>query len=346
MTRLDLKYIHRFKDRHGKVRHYFRRVGFPQVTLPGEVGSAEFINAYSAAMGQKKKPIKKYGEGTIGALIVAWYQWREFTNMAETTKVVYRNIAERFGAEYGHLRVSTLEPHHIDAILSKRSGKPAAANNLLKVLRKMMQFAVKAKWTAKNPTDGIEKLSNKTDGHHTWTEAEIEQFESRWPIGSRPRLAFALLLYTAQRRGDVIRMGKQHIQGGFMAIVQEKTGARLEIPVHSKLRAVIRATPSDHLTFLTTAAGAPFTSAGFGNLFREMCNDANLPHCSAHGLRKAASRRLAEAGCSANQIKAITGHASIAEVQRYTQAADQRNLATSAMAMVDLEEEDEDKNDE
>ncbi len=97
------------------------------------------------------------------------------------------------------------------------------------------------------------------------------------------------------------------------------------------LQAIIDATPSEHLTFLTTAFGKPFTAAGFGNWFREQCNEAGLPHCSAHGLRKAAARRLAEAGCTAHEIAAITGHASLREVQRYTKAADQTRLAVAAM---------------
>jgi len=58
---------------------------------------------------------------------------------------------------------------------------------------------------------------------------------------------------------------------------------------------------------------------------------AELEHCSAHGLRKAAARRLAEAGCTAHEIAAITGHASLGELVRYTKAVDQRRLAEAAM---------------
>ncbi len=117
-------------------------------------------------------------------------------------------------------------------------------------------------------------------------------------------------------------------------IRQEKTGAVLVIPVHSTLRAILDETPSDHLTFLTTQFGKPFVAAGFGNWFREQCNAAGLPHCSAHGLRKSAARRLAEAGCTAHEIAAITGHASLREVARYTKAADQQRLAVAAMDKV------------
>jgi integrase len=101
---------------------------------------------------------------------------------------------------------------------------------------------------------------------------------------------------------------------------------------HPDLAEVIAATPSAHLTFLVTEQGRPFTPAGFGNKFRAWCNQANLPHCSAHGLRKATAARLAERGATAHEIMAITGHQSLEEVERYTRAARKAQLADSAMS--------------
>jgi integrase len=112
---------------------------------------------------------------------------------------------------------------------------------------------------------------------------------------------------------------------------ESTTALELAIPVHPTLHAIIDATPSGHLTFLVTAFGRPFTAAGLGNWFRDQCNAAGLPHCSFHGLRKAASVRLAEAGCTPHEIAAITGHASLKEIVRYTATADRSRLAVSAM---------------
>ena len=182
-----------------------------------------------------------------------------------------------------------------------------------------------------DPTLGVKTTRAKTTGYRTWSEGDIEQFEQAHPIGSRPRLALALLLYTGQRRGDVIRIGRQHIRQGILTIDQGKTDAHLEIPVHPKLQAILDATPSGHLTFLTTIHGQPYSSGGFTNWFCSMCQKAGLKGLSAHGLRKACARRLAEMGCSAHQIAAVTGHASLSEVQRYTKAADRKWLAHEAM---------------
>jgi integrase len=132
-----------------------------------------------------------------------------------------------------------------------------------------------------------------------------------------------------------MRTGNVH--AGVLTIDQGKTEgqdeAHLEIPLHPKLRAIIDASPMVGVkTFLVTSFGKPYTAAGFGNWFRELCDAAGCPDVSAHGLRKATARRLAEIGCSASQIASVTGHASIAEVQRYTKAADRKRMAREAIA--------------
>ena len=195
----------------------------------------------------------------------------------------------------------------------------------------MMKHAIDIGLRSDDPTREVRAIRVRTDGHHSWTDDEIAQFERQHPIGSRARLVLALLLYTGQRRGDVIRMGAQHLHDGSLHIKQQKTDTELIIPVHPTLAAIIAASPREHLTFVTTRQGGPFEGSAFSRWFREQCDKAGLPHCSAHGLRKAAARRLAEAGCTAHEIGAITGHASLTELVRYTKAADQKRLAEAAM---------------
>jgi integrase len=180
----------------------------------------------------------------------------------------------------------------------------------------------------------VKAIRVKSDGYHSWTEAEIEKFERAYPIGSRERLALALLLFTGQRRGDVVRMGRQHVRDGLLQIRQQKTGVELAIPIHEALAGILATTPAYNLMFLTTQYDGGFKPGSFGHWFRKQCNAVGLPHCSAHGLRKAAARRLAEAGCTEHEIAAITGHASLKEVQRYTKGANQKRLAEAAMSKV------------
>jgi integrase len=335
------KYTQAFPDRHGTPRFYFRRKGFARVALPGLPWSPQFMAAYEQAMAGQAPTIinAKAKPGSFAALAASYLTSSAFLTMKPSTKGVYRNAIDRLraskdkdGNEIGTKSAATLKREHVVKLMAARAEKPESANLLRKVLRAMMQHAVETGLRADDPTRDVKAIRVKSDGFHSWTDAEIAKFEAHHGVGSRPRLALALLLYTGQRRSDVVTMGKQHVDGnGAIHVRQIKTGAALAIPVHADLKAIIDATPSEHLTFLTTQFGRPFTAAGFGNWFRDQCNDAGLPHCSAHGLRKAAARRLAEAGCTEHEIASITGHASLREIARYTKAADQARLAVAAM---------------
>ena len=325
------KYVQAFVDRNGKPRFYFRRPGFKSVPLPGLPWSPQFMEVYESALSGQPLQIgaSKTKPGTVSAAIVGYYYDQSFLALAPSTQRPLRGILERFRAEHGDKRIALLQRQHIIALL--RSKKRFAARHWLMAIRALMKYAVEIGLREDNPAAGVKLPNLKTDGYHSWTEAEIAQFQAYHELGTRARLALTLLLYTGQRRGDVIRMGRQHIRDGIMHVRQQKTGIELAIPIHGTLASTIAEAPADHLTFLTTRNGKPFSPAGFGNYFRDCCNEAGLSHCSAHGLRKAAARRLAEAGCTMHEIAAITGHASLSEVQRYTKAADQKRLALSAM---------------
>ncbi len=331
-----LAYVHAYRDRHGRMRHYFRRRGFPKVVLPGAPGSAEFMAAYDAAMRgetvEKKAPGKAQEKrGSVSALIARYYRTAEFVQLRPSTQVTYRGILERFRAQHGDKPVALIERRHVKAIRDGKATTPAAANNLLRMLRMLMQFAIDEGYRTDDPTAGIKRVRITGDGFHTWTEDEIAAFEARFPVGTRERLALALALYTGQRRSDLVLMGRQHVRGGKLRVCQVKTGMELWIPIHPALAAILADTPANNMTFLMTGLGKPFTAAGFGNWFGDAARSVGLKNCSAHGLRKAAARRLAEAGCTHKEIAAITGHKSLKEVERYTSAADQETMAGNAM---------------
>ncbi|WP_075216040.1 site-specific integrase [Mongoliimonas terrestris] len=334
------RYVSEFVDRHGKVRVRFRRKGQEPYYFKAKPWTPEFMAEYQACLDKEAAPRIEVGKsrskpGTVSALIAAYLASPEFTGLAKTSQTTYRGIIERFRVEHGEKRVALIQRQHIKAIIGKKAATPAAANNLLDRIKVLMAFAVDLDMRKDNPAHGLRGFRLAGDGFHTWTEEEIARFEERHALGSKARLAFALLLYTGQRRSDVVNMGRQHVADGRIAVRQQKTDARLQIRIHPELQAAMGAMPSTNLTFLVTELGKPFSPAGFGNWFRERCNEAGLPHCSAHGLRKAASRRLAEAGCTNQQIKAITGHKTDKEVARYTAAADQVRLADQAMDALD-----------
>jgi len=236
----------------------------------------------------------------------------------------------------GDRAFSEMRPKHVRARRDLLSATPGTANNLVKFLRVLFAFAIRYDHSDRNPAKDVELLKGSAEGWHSWTLAEIEQFESKFPIGTKPRLVLALALYTGQRRTDLAVMGRQHERDGWLHFTQHKgrnkSPIRLQIPIIPALRGVIDASPTGDLSYITGETGRPLKPNSLGNSFRDWCNAAGLPNCSLHGLRKAAASRLAELGCTEFEIMSITGHMTSKEVTRYTRAASQRTRAEGALA--------------
>lgn len=341
MARIRLKYVHEFIDRHGTVRRYFRKNG-RRIALPGLPGSREFMEAYQEALDGAAKPRADIGAarttaGTVSALIAAFYLSAGYKQLAAITQKTYRNRLERFREPHGDKRWAHIQTAHIRKLIDEVAERPGVANELLKTVRILARFAVERGYRADDPTHGLKTLKVKSEGFTTWSEDDIAKFEAHFDLGTRQRLALALMLYTGQRRGDAVRMGRKHVRDGVLSIIQSKTGTQVDIPMHPDLTAAIATGPVGLSHFLVTDYGKPFTANGFGNWFRDAVEDAGLPKgLSAHGLRKAACRRLAEAGCSTHEIMAISGHKSLQEVERYTRAANRERMAQTAMDAVVL----------
>jgi integrase len=331
------KYVQALVDRDGRAYHYFRRPGFPRAPLPGLPWSPEFMTTYHAAMcGEGAAAVAELtartGPGTINATVALYLDSNAFMQFGDGTRALRRSILKQFCRLVGDKPLALLPRKYIDRLLQS-APSPVVARTWLLALRPFLQWAMTAQMIAANPTDGIKIKLPRSEGHHTWSEDEIAQFEARHPIGGRERLAFALLVHTGQRRSDVIRMGRQHIRDGLLLVKQRKTGAEVDVPVHPELAAAIAACPSEHLTFLVTSTGRPYSEREFNRWFGAAVKAAGLPAaCVPHGLRKACARRLAEAGCSVAQIAAITGHMTLKEIQHYTKAYDRKRAARDAMA--------------
>ena len=331
------KYCSWNRDRkHGTWRVRFRRRNVSRY-LTGVPYSDEFMRQYHALLNEAPAPIgaARTKHGTISRLIVEYYASSRFQNLSPISQKNYRGILDRFRLKYGDKPVARMERRHVSQIIGAMASTPGAANTFLKRLRTLMRFAIEIGMRDNDPTLHVKPYKQRGDGYYTWTEDDIKAFSARHSEGTKAHLAFTLLLYTGVRRADLVRLGWQHIDGGQLRIRQQKTGNSIDIPVHPALKKALKRAKRDHLTFLTTEYGKPFAAAGFGNWFRDRCNEAGLPQCTAHGLRKAAARRLAEAGCTDRQIMAVTGHRSPQEVSKYVEAADRRRLARDAMKTIE-----------
>lgn len=310
-------------------------------TVAGDYGSSEFAANYHAAMeGGDIAPVPRglpAKVGTVAALARGYLNSGAFSNLAADTQRARRYLVEKFVAKYGRGRVAELKPVYVKRIMKSYARTPRTARNVLSVIRILVKLAIDEGLLRADPTVGIARPKLSKHGWHTWTETEVEQFEAKHPIGTRARVAFAFAIHTGQRSQDLIRMGQQHIRDGRISVAQHKTGTRLWIKLHPDLKAIIEATPTDNLTFLLSEKGKPYATANsFGHRIRKWAKEGGLIGCPLHGLRKACCRRLAEAGCPSQEIKAISGHQSLAEVERYIRDAEQVLLADRAIERTSL----------
>lgn len=337
MSRIKLRFVHQFVDRNGKARFYFRRRGARR-PLPGLPGSSEFMAAYASMLDNTPVPapaVSMGGVGSVAAAVKGYLASAEFGGLRPTSKVSRRRILEAFAREHGHRRIAELERQHVGTMLKAYDGKPGASRNFISALRVLVRYSIEVGLRSDDPTTSIRMAKLAPGGHHGWTEEDIAAFEARHPVGTKARLALALLLYSGQRRADAIALGWQHVRDGCLHLRQQKTGRALAIPIHPELQTVLDATPRGNMTFMVSERGGPFHPDRFTHWFKARCVEAGLPErASVHGLRKACARRLAEAGCSAPVIAAVTGHASLREVQRYIAGAEQRKLAEQGMAAI------------
>jgi integrase len=333
MAVIKLDYVNSYYDRTGKLRHRFRRGGKGRA-LPGEVGSEEFMTAYRECLADNKPATPgapRTGEGSFGRLINEYYGSSAFrNNLKPSSQKAYRYALEPLAKAHGHRLVKDMRADKVAKIIQDIGDKkPGMANFTKSVLQKLMKYAIKAKWRTDNPVIGIDRF--KSGEHHTWTEGELKTFETRWPLGTRERLAYALLLYTIQRVGDVARMRRADIVDGELHVIQDKTGAELYLPIVTQLKQAMKAYPAKGLTLIGSENGKQLSRAGLSELMARAIDQAGLPaKCVSHGLRKAGMRRLAEDGATEKQIAAWSGHKTLREIERYTKAADQRRLAKDA----------------
>jgi hypothetical protein len=223
MTRIKLRYVNEFIDRHGHVRRYFRRPGGCAMPLPGLPGSIEFMAAYQAALAAVSPPppsSKHIIRGSLAEIVAGYFRSASFVNLSPSSQTLYRKALNPVLAAHGHRLVRELPKAAARNVVEGIGAtRPGMANLTRSVLSKVMAYAIATGVRIDNPFAGLEPYRLGT--HHTWTDAEIAQFERRWRLGTRERLAFALLLYTAQRGGDVVRMVRGDIVDGRIRVSQE-----------------------------------------------------------------------------------------------------------------------------
>lgn len=365
----DLRYLYEDVDRYGQVRIYFRRKGTLKVRMVEQIGSSAFLDEYRRAFAGEARPTllqrparPRADKDSLRWLVERYYdESDDFSQLDDRTKHVRRLVLDRLcslptnsddATPIGSMTYADMPPLAVRRIRDRDKDAPETGNSRLKALRQVFKFGISAQYCQHNPARDVAYIKTGSQGFHTWDMSEVQQFETAHPVGTKPRLALAILLYLGGRRSDAVNFGKQHVRsadhmseelremhdGRWLQYTQHKNRKKkpvtLTLPILPELEEVLAASPLGDLTWLVTVFGKGFTPAGFGNWFRDQCNKAGLRHCTAHGLRKAGATRAADNGASAHQLMMIFGWSTLKQAELYTRQADQKRLAASGMRLI------------
>ncbi|MBD8662691.1 tyrosine-type recombinase/integrase [Rhizobium sp. CFBP 8752] len=328
-------YVVREISRHGKIVFYFRVDKGPRIRLPGIPGSKEFKAAYAYALrGQKLEYVKTVEKPLSIRWLVHQYMHSDtWALLSVATRkqrgLFYAQIVEASG-DIDYRRIQTSD---ISKAVERRARTPALANNFLKALRALFKWAVKQGHLDNNPASSVERVKHTSEGFPIWTDHEIRLFTQRWPIGSRERLAFELILASGLRRSDIVRLGKQHMANETVRIKTVKTNTAVTLDFSKRLIGLIDGSEKGDLALIVGKRGLPLTKESFGNYFRSACRAAGV-HKSAHGLRKYSATMAANAGATAHQLMAMFGWATIDQAEVYTKKADRERLGKATSRLV------------
>ncbi|HEY7243368.1 MAG TPA: tyrosine-type recombinase/integrase [Xanthobacteraceae bacterium] len=334
MPRPRPPHLHREITRHGKPVWYVRLDKGSRIRIRAAFGTPEFETEYRAAIsGSPQTQQQGPSTGSLAWLIERYRETEAWRSLSLATRRQRENILRSVQATAGNTPYTRIDRATIIAGRERRAHTPHQARHFLDAIRGLFRWAVKAQLVKNDPTGGVDNPPRKKgDGFLPWTEDHVAAYEQRWPIGTRQRVWLDVLLYTGLRRGDAVRFGRQHVRDGIGSIKTEKSGFTIEVtlPILPVLAKTLAKGPCGDLTFIANQRGRPMGKESFGNEFKQACRAAGVPG-SAHGVRKIAATRAANAGATVAQLEAIFGWQGGAMASLYTRGADRVRLAKEAM---------------
>ena len=263
-------------------------------------------------------------------LIERYREVNAWTSLSMATRRQRENIFKQVIKTAGGTPYASITSAMIAKGRDRRSETPFQARHFIDTMRGLFAWAKSAGFVKNNPAIEVEypKLDSGP-GFVAWTDDDVAAYERRWPLGTRQYVWLAVLQYTGLRRGDAVRIGKQHVRDGVVTIRTEKTDTEISIPLLAPLVAALKAGPTGDLAFICGVAGEPLEKESFGNAFRDACRMAGIKK-SAHGLRKLAATRAADNLATTSELNALFGWTGTKMAHHYTQGADRKRLAKQA----------------
>jgi integrase len=324
-------YLQKHTTRHGKVAWYVRVRGGKLTRLRAEYGSEAFWDEYRLAVAGLPIPKAKPKSGSLQWLYDRYRESQKWAALSKATRRQRENIFVHVMAKSGHEPFLAIDSADIEGGKDTRKGTPSQARNYLDAMKGLFRWAKANDHVAMDPTLGVEipQRPKGGSGFPPWTEADVETYRNRWPLGTRERVWVEVLFGTGLRRGDAVKAGRQHIKDGLFSLATEKTGMVMHCVIQAELQAAIDAGPTSDLAFICGERGEPLTKETFGNKFREACNKAKVKG-AAHGIRKLAATLDAERGYTERELEAKYGWTGGYMASLYTKSANRKRLVIEA----------------
>lgn len=324
-------FVTKERTRHGQIVFYFRRGKGKRIRLPS-INDKNFDEAYQAILSgaEPREPVK-LGAGSLSWLIRQYRTSAAYLALSQATRRQRDNIFKHVETAAGKEPYKAITKKHITDGRERRKATPSQARNFLDAMRGLFRWALEYEYVSVDPTAAVTNPKRpKGKGFPAWTESDVAQYEAYWQEGTRERVWMHVLLYTGLRRGDAVRLGKQHIKDGLATIWTEKTGIEVNIPILPALENTIDRGPVGDLALIVGARGLPMVKESFGNEFKRACKAAGIENKSAHGLRKIGATRAAEAGATIPELEALFGWTGGTMASHYTKTANRKQLARQA----------------
>jgi len=337
MARKLPRHLHRERTRHGKWVYYVRQGHGPRIRIRSDYATAEFWEEFRLGLVKSGQPrVNGPSVNSLSWLVARYRETGDWLALSDATRRQRDNIFVGVLEKSGDERYRDIQKSDIVAGKNARAHTPAQARNFLDAMRGLFGWALEAEHIKIDPTAGVNnpKRNKNAEGFKKWSEDEVAAYQAKWPVGTRQRVWFDVLLYTGLRRGDAVRLGPQHVSNDEATIKTEKSRFTVEvtIPIHPDLQATLDAGPTADLAFICGALGKRLKKESFGNYFKAACRAAGIDQNkkAAHGMRKVSATRLAEAGCSEYQLMAVFGWTDPKMAAHYVREANRKTLSRQA----------------
>ncbi len=322
--------------RNGKWYHYFRHAMLPHaIRLPSDHTSADFVDAYAQclkAVEQEKTALQPPLVKSLKHLISLYRASPDFKEKSERTQKDYEIHLKFLEDNFADRPVATMPRAFVIGLRDKLSATPRRANYVVQVISILMSFCVDLGWRTDHPALRIKKL-RMGDGYKPWELLDIQKV--RRVAYDELNSVIAAALFTGLRQGDVVRLTWADIRGNVIRVKPNKTkhstGIELFIPIHPLFRKILDTIPRTSVVIFTTRQGRPWGQRWLKEEITRVVRQAGLSGLSYHGLRKTACGALADAGCTREEIKSITGQ-SDAMISYYIERTKRKRRAQAAIA--------------